>query len=71
MGYILVLLLGTAVVVVVFMAVMSGRKRPTGQVERGADVTQKKPSADQPTPGASQTATDNEAGEAQRRTPPA
>lgn len=71
MGYILLLILSVAAVVVLAAAFMGGRKRPTGRVAPRNDVTHKTPSADAPTPGASSTASQSDADAAQRHTPPA
>lgn len=70
MGYIILLILGGAAVVLLLMAVMSGRRRPAGRTMHGQDVTVKTPAAESPTPSASSTATSQEAGNAQRHTPP-
>ncbi len=71
MGYILLLILGVVVVFVLVAAFMGGQKRAKGRVEPRNDMTPKTPAADEPTPGASSTATNSEASAAQRHTPPA
>jgi len=72
MGYIVVLILGTVVVVGLLALFVGGRKRPVGQTNpRGDDVTPKRPAADEPTPGASSTANQAQVRAAQKHTPPA
>lgn len=72
MGYIVVLIVGVVVVVGLFALFVGGRKRPAGQTNpRGGDVTPKRPAADEPTPGASATASEAQARAAQKETPPA
>jgi|GEM_PF-3950592 hypothetical protein len=71
MGYIFVLILGAVVIVGLLVAFMSGRKRAVGQTGRADDMTVKAPSAEQPTPGASSTASPGKSDTAQRHTPPA
>lgn len=71
MGYTLVLIIGAAVVLVLLVAMMSGRKRPVGRTAPGNDITPKMPSAEYPTPDASKTASRQTSDTAQRHTPPA
>lgn len=71
MGYILVLILGVVVLAVVVMAFMGGKKRPVGRASSGADITHKTPAANEPTPGASNVASNPEASAADKHVPPA
>jgi len=71
MGYIFVLIIGAVVVVGLLVAFMSGRKRAVGRTGAGDDVTVKSPASEYPTPGASSTASRQNADTAQRHTPPA
>lgn len=71
MGYIVLLVLGIAAIVVLAAALMSGRRRPAGRTWPGKDITPKQPAANEPTPGASDTAPPGQAEQAQRHTPPA
>jgi len=72
MGYIVVLIIGTVVVIGLLAMFVGGRKRPAGQTNpRGGDITPKRPAADEPTPGASATASRSQVRAAQKETPPA
>jgi hypothetical protein len=71
MGYIVVIVVGAVVVLALLFIFIGGRKRPTGRAWSKGDVTFKQPAANEPTPGASSTASNSEANAAQRRTPPA
>jgi hypothetical protein len=71
MGYIFLLILGAVVVVGLIVAFMTGRRQPVGKAMRGVDVTMKTPASDEPTPGASATASQSSASAAQKKIPPA
>jgi hypothetical protein len=71
MGYILALIIGIAVLVLLLVAFMGGKRRPVGRASLGKDITHKEPAADEATPGASDTAGNRAARAAQERTPPA
>lgn len=76
MGYILVLVLGAALVLVLLMAFVGGKRRATGRasggpVSGGGDVTPKAPEAESATPAASSIAPESRAQNAQKHTPPA
>ncbi len=71
MGYILLLVLGVAVVVVILAALAGGKKRAVGRAAPGDDVTYKKPAAEEANPAASRVASQGQADQAERRTPPA
>jgi hypothetical protein len=71
MGYIFLLVIGTVVVVGIFVMFVGGRRRSGGQVEHGRDVTVKRPAADEPTPTGSSTATNAQARAAEKKIPPA
>jgi hypothetical protein len=71
MGYILTLVIGGVVVIGIIAMLVAGKKRSAGQTHRGDDVSVKKPAADEPTPGASNTAGSAQIRSAQKHTPPA
>ena len=71
MGYILLLIVGVAVVVGLIVMFMGGKRRPAGRTTPYNDVTKKTPAADEANPAASSTATQSQANAAQKHTPPA
>jgi hypothetical protein len=71
MGYILLLVVGAAVLIGLAFLFMGGRRRPAGRTMGGGDVTRKTPAADDVTPAASDTASQSEASAAQKKIPPA
>jgi hypothetical protein len=71
MGYVFLLILGTAAFVLILVAATGARRRAVGRTAPHRDMTQKKPAADEPTPAASSIATSQEAEAARKRTPPA
>ncbi len=73
MGYIFALILAGIVFGVLFVTFLGGAKRPSsGKVPpETADKTPTKPAADEPTPGASSTASGAQAEKARGHTPPA
>jgi hypothetical protein len=71
MGYIILLIVGLAVVIGLLVMFVGGKRRPTGQVSPGNDVTQKVPGAEEANPAASSTAPSNQVNTAQKHTPPA
>jgi hypothetical protein len=70
MGYIFTLVVALAVLVVVFVALTRGRSRPVGKAPPRTDISYRKPSSDEPTPGRSSTASNETAETARRHTPP-
>lgn len=71
MGYILLLIIGGAVLIGLIVLFMGGRSRPAGRTAVGKEVMREQPSADEPSPAASSTASQAQANAAQRHTPPA
>ena len=71
MGYILLLIVGVAVVIGLIVMFVGKSRRPAGQTSPATDVTQKKPSADEPTPTSSSSTTTSQAAAAEKRIPPA
>lgn len=72
MGYILALVLGLLVLGSLLVAFASGGKKPRrGELRPEEDKSYKQPSADAPTPGASETGSKAQAENARRHTPPA
>lgn len=65
------MIIGLAVLVLLLAAFMGGKRRPVGRASPGRDITHKEPAANEPTPGASDTAGNRAARAAQERTPPA
>ena len=72
MGYILVIFVGV-VLLVVFVVGASKNKRPkTGRIDsKGQAILREVPSADEPTPARSATASPAEVRQAEKKTPPA
>ncbi len=72
MGYIVVIFVGVALMVV-FVVVASKNKAPkTGRISSdGQAILREEPSADAPTPGRSVTASRSEVKQAEKKTPPA
>jgi hypothetical protein len=72
MGYILAIFIGV-LVVAIFALIAARNKRPkSGRISSdGQAILREEPSADEPTPGRSVTASPGEASRAEKRTPPA
>lgn len=70
MGYILLLIIGVAVLIGLFV-MFAGRSKPAGQTAPADDVTHKKPAADEPTPTESTTTNTTQAAAAEKKIPPA
>jgi hypothetical protein len=70
LGYSIALVVGLLLVALLIGA-FGRRGRPAGRVAHDGPVERSQPAADEPTPSASRTASDRQAREAQRRTPPA
>ena len=71
MGYILLLVVGAAVLIGLAVMFMGGKRRPAGRTTPYDDVTKKTPAADEANPAASSTASQSQASAAQKHTPPA
>lgn len=71
MGYILLLIIGAAVLIGLFVMFVGRSRKPAGRTSPADDVTHKNPSADEPTPTASSSATTAQASAAEKRIPPA
>ena len=71
MGYILLLIVGAAVVIGLFVMFVGRSRRPAGRTSPATDVTQKQPAADEPSPTSSSTTTPTQASAAEKRIPPA
>jgi hypothetical protein len=71
MGYILLLIIGAAVLIGLFVMFVGRSRKPTGRTSPANDVTHKTPAADEPTPTASSTTNTTQASAAERRIPPA
>jgi hypothetical protein len=71
MGYIFLLIIGAAVVVVLLVMFVGRSRRPEGRTSPANDVTQKVPGAEEANPAASSTAPQSQANTAQKHTPPA
>lgn len=70
MGYILLGAILLVFVAVFFVMMAMGTKKPRGRLQSGKPVEFSQPAADEPTPGASLTASPEEACNAEKRTPP-
>ena len=72
MGYIFALFLAGIVFAVLFVTFLGGAKRPSsGQLPQDSANPKGKPSADEPTPAASVTASRKQEEQARKHTPPA
>ncbi|MFT3831051.1 MAG: hypothetical protein QM691_15225 [Opitutaceae bacterium] len=70
MGYLLLGAILLLFVAVFFVAMAMGAKKPSGRLQSGKPVEFSQPASDEPTPGASGTATPEQARNAQKRIPP-
>ena len=70
MGYILLGAILLVIVAVFFIAMAMGAKKPSGRLQSGKPVEFSQPASDEPTPGASRTASPEQVRNAQKRTPP-
>lgn len=72
MGYIFVIVLGAALLLILFIGFMSGAKKPpTGQLPVDEAKPKGQPSADAPTPAASAVESNQQVENARRHTPAA
>ncbi|HLP08824.1 MAG TPA: hypothetical protein VK178_11715 [Opitutaceae bacterium] len=70
MGYILLGAILLVFVAVFFVVMAMGTKKPRGRLQSGKPVEVTETAADEPTPGASRTASPEQVRNAEKRTPP-